>query len=117
MSRRAYASDWSDREWEQLKPLIAAPGPGGRPPKWERREIVNAIRYILKTGCQWQLLPHDFPPYPTVFTDFRQWRREGRWEPINRVLREPVRVQLGRNAEPSAAILDRQSVKTTEKGG
>lgn len=117
MNRQAYASDLNDEEWEQLKPLIPTPGSGGRPSKWEHREIVNAILYILKTGCQSHLLSHDFPPYQTVFTYFRQWRHEGRWEQINQVLREQMRVKLGRDAEPSAAIIDRQSVKTSKKEG
>jgi transposase len=117
MDRRPYSTDLSDKEWELLAALIPAPLPGGRPAKWARREIVNAILYILRTGCQWHLLPHDFPPYQTVFYYFRQWRRSGVWERVNTVLREQLRVQIGREAQPSAAILDSQSVKTTEKGG
>jgi putative transposase len=78
---------------------------------------VNAILYVLKTGCQWAKLPHDFPPYSTVFWYFRQWRQEGTWERLNTALREQTRRAVGRDAQPSAAIIDSQSVKTTEKGG
>ena len=77
MERRAYATDITDEEWAILEGLVPQPFPGGRPPKWARREIVNAILYVLKTGCTWQLLPHDFPPYSTVFWYFRRWRKDG----------------------------------------
>ena len=117
MSRQAYSSDLSDTEWTILAPLIPAPLPGGRPAKWSRREIVNAILYVLRSGCAWSPLPHDFPPYQTVFYYFRQWQRAGIWAKVNTALREQLRVQLGREAQPSAAIIDSQSTKTTEKGG
>ena len=94
---------------------------GGRSPKWERREIVNAILnailYVLKTGCPWNMLPHDFPPYSRVFWYFRQGRKDGTGKNLNTILRERARQSQGREAQPSAAILDSQSVKTTEKGG
>jgi len=81
------------------------------------REVCNAIFYVLKTGCQWGNLPTDFPPYSTVFDYYNQWRKEKVWQRLNDTLRQQVRVAEGRNAQPSAAALDSQSVKTTEKGG
>ena len=80
------------------------------------REVVNAIFYLLRTGCAWRLLPHDFPPYTTVSDYYHQWRREGLWERINDSLREQVRAQAGREKEPSLAIINSQSFKTTDKG-
>lgn len=81
------------------------------------REVLNAIFYVLKTGCQWDLLPHDFPPKGTVYHYFNTWRKAGIWEQINREVREELRQAMGRETTPSAAIMDSQSVKTTEKGG
>jgi transposase len=117
MKRLAYSSDTTDAEWTIIAEYIPAPLPNGRPPKWERREIVDAILYVLKTGCPWNMVPHDFPPYSTVFWYFRQWRKDGTWEKLNTALREQSRQNQGREAQPSAAIIDSQSVKTTEKGG
>lgn len=100
-----------------IEALVPAPKPGGRPITYARREIVNGIRYVLRTGCAWRLLPHDLPPWPLVYHYFRTWGRDGTWERIHDALRRRVREAAGRAPEPSAAVLDSQSVKVTEQGG
>ena len=113
MGRKAYPSDLSDQEWSILKGYIPQPKPGGRPARHERREIVNAIRYVLRNGCAWRALPHDFPPYTTVYDYYRAWRESGLWEQINTALRHRLRLRLKRHPHASAASIDSQSVKTT----
>jgi len=117
MSRARYPSDLTDAEWERIASLIPAPKPGGRPARHSRREIVNAIFYVLREGCTWRALPHDFPAWQTVYDYFWHWRGAGIWTELHTALRGEVRQQAGRSVEPSAAILDSQSAKTTEKGG
>jgi putative transposase len=115
--RRAYQSDLSDAEWSCLEPHLPAPKATGRPRIYTLREILDAIFYVLKGGCAWRLLPHDFPPWKTVYHYFRAWRLSGVWERMHAALRQRVRVRLERNPHPSAAIVDSQSVKTTGVGG
>ena len=117
MNRPIYPTDLNDREWQLLEPLLPPPKPGGRPVKYPRREVVNAIRYVLRTGCSWRMLPHDLPPWRTAFHYFRTWRRDGTWQRAHDTLRSRPRQSEGRRASPSAAIIDSQSVKTAEKGG
>ena len=117
MHRKAYPSDLNDVEWLILAPLIPSAKRGGRSRSVNMREIVNAILYVLRSGCAWRMLPHDFPPWQTVYGYFKTWRREGIWEAMNDALREAVRQEAGRETEPSAAIIDSQSVKTTEVKG
>jgi putative transposase len=117
MPRPRYPSDLTDAEWAVLAPFIPAPKPGGRPPRHERRELVNAMRYVLRGGIAWRALPHDLPPWQTVYHSVRCWRLDGTWERANAALRGTVRQRAGRAVEPTAAILDSQSAKTTEKGG
>ena len=117
MGRRAYSSDLTDKQWEVLRPLIPLPSLEGRLATVERRELVNALLYVLRSGCPWRLLPHEFPAWGTVYSSFRRWQAEGVWEQILQTLRTRVRQQEGRNAEPSAAIIDSQSMKTSAVRG
>ncbi|QLE51732.1 IS5 family transposase [Nostoc sp. C057] len=117
MARKSYPTDLTDIEWEILAPLIPPAKEGGHPRTTDMREICNAIYYHLKTGCQWNMLPGDFPPSSTVYSYYRKWQRKGVWEKLNHTLRDQVRIKLGRSTQPSAIAADSQSVKTTEKRG
>jgi putative transposase len=114
--RKAYPTDLNDKQWSVISPLMPKPAKTGRPRKHCFREILNAIFYVSKNGCLWRALPHDFPPWRSVYHYFRKWRIDGTWERLNKALREELREKLGRNRAPSAAILDSQSIKSVEGG-
>jgi putative transposase len=116
-ARRPYPSDLSDAEWALLAPLLPPPEPTGRPRKWSDRLIADAVFYVLRSGCAWRMLPREFPPWSTVFSRFRRWRLDGTLRRAHEVLRALVRQRAGRSAEPSAAVIDSQSAKTTGVGG
>jgi putative transposase len=115
-----YPSDLSDQQWAKLEPLlcqrIVGKHAGGRPRRYPLRRVVDAVLYVVRTGCQWRQLPKDFPPWKSVYEEFRRWRRTGLWVRIGRALRKELRQKLGRSEQPTAAIIDSQSVKTALKG-
>jgi len=118
--RKTYPTDLTDSEWELVKPFILSKwvkGKNGREPHVDKREVVNAIFYVLRTGCAWRMLPHDFPEWETVYGYFKLWEKSGIVEKLHDFLREEVRKKAGKKALPTVGIADSQSVKTTEKGG
>jgi putative transposase len=117
IQRRGYPSDLTDAEWARLDGLIPRPQPLFGETKYDRREIVNAIRYKLRTGCQWRMLPTDFPLWQSVAKYFYKWQRRGIWKQIHDALYTDTRIAAGREPEPSLAMVDSQSVKTTSVGG
>ena len=117
MMRRSYPSDLTDKQWERLAPLIPDAKPGGRHREVNLREVLNGIFYVLSTGCQWRALPKDLPPRSTVHEYLQLWEWDGTLARLHHALYVQAREQAGKEASPSAAILDSQSVKSAEKGG
>lgn len=117
MERSSYPSDLTDEQWKLISRLIPPAEPGGRDRTVDIREVVNGILYLNRNGGVWRALPHEFPPWGTVWYYFRRFRNDGTWAKVHDAPREKVRNKAGRKKTPSAAILDSQSVKTTEKRG
>ena len=115
MPRKTYSTDLTDAEWAILEPLIPPAKSGGHPRTTDMRQVCNAIYYQLKTGCQWHMLPSEFPPSSTVYFYYRRWQKWGQWEQMNHRLRDPLREQVGKSVQPTVVMADSQSVKTPEK--
>lgn len=110
VERTEYPTDLTDAEWKLIGPMVPEPKIGGRPAKYERRDVLDAIRYVVRSGCAWRLMPHDFPPWNSVYKYFAQWKKEGVFKAIHEKLRGDVREAAGRDRFPSAGIIDSQSV-------
>jgi transposase len=117
VKRKRYPSDLTDAQWEILAPFIPGPSPNATQETIPRRELVNGVLYVLRTGCSWRQMPHDLPNGKTVYHYFRHWKLDGTWEQAMTALRKEVRRAIGREEEPSAAIIDSQSIKTSAVRG
>jgi putative transposase len=117
MERTPYPTDLTDEQWKLVEPFLPAGKQGGRPRKTNLREVLNALFYLVRTSCQWRMIPHEFPPWKTCYNYYRAWIDSGTWDEIVYVLRMEVRTQAGRKDQPRVAAIDSQSVKTTEQGG
>jgi putative transposase len=115
--RRSYPTDLTDAQWERLEPILPAGKSGGRPRTTPLREILDAYWYLLRAGCSWRMLPHDFPPWPTVYSQVRRWKVEGVWPRLHERIRDEARLAEGRPTQPSAAALDSQTVKAGDHAG
>jgi len=115
--RKAYPTDLTDKQWRHIEPLIPAAKRGGRPRTTDMREMLNGVIYVVKSGCDWRMLPHDFPDWHIVYHYFSEWKKDGTWKSIHDTLRGKVRKKAGKKEQPTAGIIDSQSVKTAEKGG
>lgn len=117
MSRKRYPTDLTDLQWDNVSHLVPAPKPGGRPAQYARREIVAAVFYVLRGGCSWRMLPHDFPPWDTVYGYFRRWQQDGTWRRLHDALRDDCRAADGRAPDPTAGAVDSQTVKAAALPG
>lgn len=117
MERKPYPTDLTDGQWQLIEPMLPDAKPGGCPRKTNLREVLNALFYLVRSGCQWRMIPHEFPPWKTCYNYYRAWIDDGTWDEIAVVLRTGVRTQAGRNEQPRVVAIDSQSVKTTEQGG
>src|SRR5207248_10858720 len=117
MERTPYPTDLTDEQWKLIEPTLPDAKPGGRPRETNLREVLNALFYLVRSGCQWRMLPHEFPPWRTCYNYYRAWIADGTWDERVVVLRRDVRAPAGRDQDPRTAAIDSQSVKTTEQGG
>jgi putative transposase len=117
MERKPYPTDLTDEQWKLIEPMLPDAKPGGRPRKTSLREVFNALFYLVRSGCQWRMIPYEFPPWRTCYNYYRAWISNGMWDEIAVALRIDVRTDAGRNEQPRVAAIDSQSVKTTEQGG
>jgi len=117
MERKPYPTDLTDEQWKLVEPFLPEAKPGGRPRKTDLREVLNALFYLVRSGCQWRMIPHEFPAWRTCYNYYRAWIASGTWDEIIYLLRLDVRQQAGRKDQPRVAAIDSQSVKTTEQGG